>query len=161
VIRNRQVVALPLASRQFLDLAMFSGGVVRPPGGIPRRRNATGRQSGERVGTAQRPQSVPCRRLHVTDEYFNNLVVAPSIDSIEEFNIIEKTSYAPEFGGKSGAVINVITKSGSNQYLDPFVNGAGPRQTGGRPDISRRTECRAAPSLRHASHSNLTEISHG
>ena len=34
-------------------------------------------------------------------------------DAIEEFNI-EKTSYAPEFGGKSGAVINIVSKSGSN-----------------------------------------------
>jgi hypothetical protein len=39
----------------------------------------------------------------ITDEHFNNMVIAPSIDAIEEFNI-EKTSYAPEFGGKSGAV---------------------------------------------------------
>ena len=40
-------------------------------------------------------------------------MIAPSIDAIEEVNI-EKTSYAPEFGGKSGAVINVVSKSGSN-----------------------------------------------
>jgi hypothetical protein len=32
---------------------------------------------------------------------------------VQEFNI-EKTSYTPEFGGKSGAVINVISKAGSN-----------------------------------------------
>ena len=49
----------------------------------------------------------------ITDEHFNNMVIAPSIDAIEEFNIA-KTSYAPEFGGKSGAVINVVSRSGSN-----------------------------------------------
>lgn len=43
------------------------------------------------------------------------MVIAPSVDAIEEVNI-EKTSYAPEFGGKSGAVINVVSKSGSNTY---------------------------------------------
>jgi hypothetical protein len=32
-IQGRQVVALPLEGRQFLDLAMWSPGVVRPPGG--------------------------------------------------------------------------------------------------------------------------------
>jgi hypothetical protein len=51
--------------------------------------------------------------VSVTDQHFNNMVLSPSIDSITEFNIA-KTSYAPEFGGKSGAVINVVTKSGSN-----------------------------------------------
>ena len=49
----------------------------------------------------------------ITDEHFNNMVIAPSIDSIEEVNV-EKTSYAPEFGGKSGAVINVVSRSGAN-----------------------------------------------
>ena len=51
--------------------------------------------------------------MTVTDQHFNNMVVSPSIDSIQEVDI-EKTSYAPEFGGKSGAVINVVTASGSN-----------------------------------------------
>ena len=49
----------------------------------------------------------------ITDEHFNNMVISPSVDAIQEVNI-EKTSYAPEFGGKSGAVINVVTRSGSN-----------------------------------------------
>ena len=50
----------------------------------------------------------------ITDEHFNNMVVAPSIDAIAEVSI-QKTSYAPEFGGKSGAGINVISKSGTTQ----------------------------------------------
>ena len=33
VVQHDEVVSLPLKSRQFLDLAMFSEGVVRPPGG--------------------------------------------------------------------------------------------------------------------------------
>jgi hypothetical protein len=115
VIQNRQVIALPLESRQFLDLAMLSGGVVRPPGGT---RGDAMQQAGNLVNVLGQRSGHNLYLVDgstVTDEYFNNLVVAPSVDSIEEFNI-EKTSYAPEFGGKSGAVINVITKSGSNQF---------------------------------------------
>src|SRR6202035_3730444 len=39
----------------------------------------------------------------------------PSPDATEEF-IIDKTNYDAEFGGKSGGVINVITKSGTDTF---------------------------------------------
>src|SRR6185312_866995 len=51
--------------------------------------------------------------VKVTDEYFNNLVVSPSVDAIQEFKI-QKTMYPAEFGGKASALINVVTKSGTN-----------------------------------------------
>jgi hypothetical protein len=113
VIENRQVNALPLKSRQFLDLAMLSDGVVRPPGGS---RGDAMQQAGTLVnvlGQRSGHNLYLVDGVTVTDEHFNNLVVAPSVDAIEEFNI-EKTSYTAEFGGKSGAVINVVTKSGTN-----------------------------------------------
>ena len=53
--------------------------------------------------------------VKVTDEFFNNLVVSPSVDAIQEFKI-QKTLYPAEFGGKSSALINVVTKSGSNAF---------------------------------------------
>ena len=51
----------------------------------------------------------------VTDELFNNLVINPSVDSIEEFKI-QKSMYPAEFGGKASALINVATKAGSNRF---------------------------------------------
>ncbi len=53
--------------------------------------------------------------MKVTDEYFNNLVINPSVDSIQEFKI-QKTLYAAEFGGKAAALINVATKTGSTKF---------------------------------------------
>ncbi|HXA67258.1 MAG TPA: carboxypeptidase regulatory-like domain-containing protein [Bryobacteraceae bacterium] len=113
VIDHQQVIDLPVKSRQFLDLAMLSPGVVRPPGGT---RGDAMQQAGNLVNVLGQRSGHNLYLLDgvaITDEHFNNLVIAPSIDAIEEFNI-EKTSYAPEFGGKSGAVINVVTRSGSN-----------------------------------------------
>jgi hypothetical protein len=43
------------------------------------------------------------------------ILVYPSIDGIEEFKI-QRNSYGPEYGGASGAQINVVTKSGANQF---------------------------------------------
>jgi len=43
------------------------------------------------------------------------ILTYPSIDGIEEFKI-QRNSYGPEYGGASGAQINLVTKGGSNQY---------------------------------------------
>ncbi len=113
VIGRQQVIDLPVKSRQFLDLAMLSPGVVRPPGGT---RGDAMQQAGNLVnvlGQRSGHNLYLMDGVAITDEHFNNMVIAPSIDAIEEVNI-EKTSYAPEFGGKSGAVINVVSRSGSN-----------------------------------------------
>jgi hypothetical protein len=113
VIGHQQVVDLPVKGRQFLDLAMLSPGVVRPPGGT---RGDAMQQAGSLVnvlGQRSGHNLYLMDGVAITDEHFNNMVIAPSIDAIEEFNI-EKMSYAPEFGGKSGAVINVLSRSGSN-----------------------------------------------
>jgi len=114
VIQRRQIIALPLKTRQFLDLAMLSEGVVRPPGGT---RGDAMQQAGTLVNVLGQRSGHNLYLIDgatVTDEHFNNMVIAPSIEAISEFNI-QKTSYAPEFGGKSGAVINVVTRSGSNE----------------------------------------------
>ena len=114
VIERRQIIALPLKTRQFLDLAMLSEGVVRPPGGT---RGDAMQQAGTLVNVLGQRSGHNLYLIDgatVTDEHFNNMVIAPSIEAISEFNI-QKTSYAPEFGGKSGAVINVVTRSGTNE----------------------------------------------
>lgn len=114
VIDNQTVLQMPLNGRQFLLLAQLTDGVVIPPGGtrgealqqagpLP---NVGGQRSGHNIYLLD--------GVKVTDELFNNLVINPSIDSIEEFKI-QKSLYSAEFGGKASALINVATKSGGNR----------------------------------------------
>ncbi len=113
VIDNRQVQSLPLNGRQFIQLAQLTDGVTLPPGGT----------RGSALGQAGPLPNVYGQRgghniylidgVKVTDEYFNNLVISPSVDAIQEFKI-QKTMYPAEFGGKASALINVVTKSGTN-----------------------------------------------
>jgi hypothetical protein len=113
VIENQQVVQLPLNGRNFLALAQLSDAVVIPPGGtrgealqqagpLP---NVGGQRSGHNIYLLD--------GVKVTDELFNNLVINPSVDSIQEFKI-QKSQYAAEFGGKASALINVATRAGAN-----------------------------------------------
>ena len=113
VIANQQVVQLPLNGRNVLSLAHLSSAVVLPPGGtrgdalqqagpLP---NVGGQRSGHNIYLLDGAK--------VTDELFNNLVINPSIDSIQEVKI-QKSMYPAEFGGKASALINVATRAGSN-----------------------------------------------
>ena len=106
---------LPLNGRQFVQLAQLTDGVTIPPGGT----------RGAALGQAGPLPNVYGQRgghniylidgVKVTDELFNNLVISPSLDAIQEFKI-QKTMYPAEFGGKASALINVVTKSGSNSF---------------------------------------------
>ena len=113
VIGNQQVMSLPLKNREFLELSLLSEGVVNPPGGT---RGDALQQTGKLInilGHRTGHNLFLVDGVSVTDEYFNNVVLNPSPDAVQEFNI-DNTNYNAEFGGKSGGVINVITKSGTN-----------------------------------------------
>lgn len=114
VVDGRRVVDLPINSRQFLQFAQLAPNAVIPPGGtrgaaleqagsLP---NVAGQRSGHNIYLVD--------GVKVTDEYFNNLVISPSLEAIQEFTIRE-SMYPAEFGGKASALINVVTKSGGNR----------------------------------------------
>src|SRR5262249_52505163 len=50
-----------------------------------------------------------------SDQWDNGIAFRPSIDAIEEFKI-EVNNYSAEFGKGAGGQINVVTKSGTNQF---------------------------------------------
>jgi hypothetical protein len=114
-IQQQQVIDLPLKGREFIDLVALTPGVTTPPAGT---RGSALQQTGQTYGIlGQRGghNLYLVDGVSVTDEAFNNLVLSPSVDAVQEVNI-NQTSYDAEFGGKSGGVINVITKSGSNNF---------------------------------------------
>lgn len=44
-----------------------------------------------------------------------NAIINPSLDAIAEIKVLT-SSYSAEFGGRSGALINVVTKSGTREF---------------------------------------------
>ena len=115
VINNQRLAELPLNGRQFVQLTLLSDNVFLTPVGTRGAALAqTGRQvviAGQRVGH----NLYTLDGVSITDQYLNNLVISPSIDALQEFKI-QKSIYSAEFGGKSSANVNAVTKSGTNSY---------------------------------------------
>jgi len=114
-VAQQQILNLPLKGRQFIDLVGTTPGITHAPsgtrGGALQQTGATWGILGQRGGH----NLYLVDGVSVTDEFFNNMVLNPSLDTIQEFNV-NQTSYDAEFGGKSGGVINVITRSGNNRF---------------------------------------------
>ena len=114
-IENQQIVDLPLKDRELLELAILSPGVVNPPGGT---RGDSLQQTGKLInvlGNRTGHNLFLVDGVSVTDEYFNNVALSPSPDATREFNM-DLADYSAEFGGKSGGVVNVVTRSGTNGF---------------------------------------------
>ena len=100
-IEQQQVIDLPLKGRDFIDLVALTPGVTTAPAGT---RGSALQQTGQTYGIlGQRGghNLYLVDGVSVTDEAFNNLVLSPSVDDVQEVNI-NQTSYDAEFGGKSG-----------------------------------------------------------
>ncbi|PYS07712.1 MAG: hypothetical protein DMG15_29510 [Acidobacteria bacterium] len=114
VIDNQRLVDLPLNGRQFVQLTLLSDNVFLTPVGT---RGAALAQTGRQVvigGQRAGHNFYTLDGVSITDEYFNNLVISPSIDALQEFKI-EKSIYSAEFGAKASANVNAVTKSGTNK----------------------------------------------
>ncbi|HEX4748698.1 MAG TPA: carboxypeptidase regulatory-like domain-containing protein [Bryobacteraceae bacterium] len=113
VVNHRDVVELPLNGRDFTQLARIQAGVASSGGG--------GGQQGGEGGVAnfssngQRSSS----NNFLVDGVDNNNYVSgavamqPSIDSIQEFEV-QTNTFAAEYGRNSGAIVNLVTRSGTN-----------------------------------------------
>ena len=57
--------------------------------------------------------------------------IQPTPDSIEEFRVLTNT-FDAEYGRNSGAVVNVVTKSGTNRSMATFTNFSATRRLNAR-----------------------------
>jgi hypothetical protein len=113
VVNRKFVNDLPLVDRNFFNLATLAPGVVETniPGGPPTNFNS----NGSRNSTAD----VLIDGASATNFEQNSGIqvppYTPSVDSVEEFKV-QQSNFTAEFGFAGGTVINVVTRSGSNQF---------------------------------------------
>ncbi|MBL8238877.1 MAG: TonB-dependent receptor [Bryobacterales bacterium] len=113
VIDNQRIVEMPLNGRNYIDLALMSGGAVQSA-------------PGSRIGGFSAGGQRVSQNNYIMDGIDNNSVelaaagrraemVQPSIDAIAEFKV-QTNAYSAEFGRGMGGVVNLTIKSGTNGF---------------------------------------------
>lgn len=117
VIAARAVQELPLNGRNVLNLVALSPGVV-PQG------SAEGSLTGKNVfaggnyqigGGMANQSATYFDGVPVNDSYGNIVALIPSQDAVSEFRV-QTNANSAEFGRYTGGVINLTSKSGSNDF---------------------------------------------
>lgn len=122
LISEKQVTELPLNGRNYAQLALMVPGVspvTQSGAGGAFVSKGTGLDSGVDMSVNGNQSN---SNLWTVDGVNNmdvgsnrTLLVFPSVDSIQEFRV-ERNSFSAEFGQAQGAVVNLITKGGSNEF---------------------------------------------
>ncbi len=119
VVTTRSIQNLPLNIRDPLALVALTPGVVLGPNFGNGGGNDVGRnffKSDFNVGGGRSgSQEILMDGAPDTTPDVNRGVINPPVDSVQEFKV-QAQSYDAQFGRTSGGVVNVITKSGTNEY---------------------------------------------
>ena len=108
---------LPVSDRDFNRLAVLTVGVNYSTPSGPRD-TASGAFAANGVSQYQNNYVLDGTDNNSYDQNVNEgrtFAIEPSLDAIAEFKV-ETNAYSAEFGRDGGAVVNVITKSGTNQF---------------------------------------------
>jgi Carboxypeptidase regulatory-like domain/TonB dependent receptor len=117
VVNRKFVNDLPLVDRNFTNLAYLAPGVTET--NVPGTKNSQGginfNSNGSRNATADVLIDGATASNFDQNSGLNNVLYTPSVDSVEEFKV-QQTNFTAEYGFSAGALINVVTRSGSNQF---------------------------------------------
>ena len=117
VIDRRTVQNVPLNGRYFLDLALLVPASVTPPQGAfsaaPMR--GLGSLAINTAGNREETINYQINGITLNNLTFSSISFQPSINTIQEFKA-ENSTFSAEYGESSGAVVNIATRSGANDF---------------------------------------------
>jgi hypothetical protein len=114
VVNERAVTGLPLSSRDTYQLLQLQPGVTSI-GGTDLFFGSDTAGAVSVNGGRGRTNNFMVNGGDGNDLFVNAPAIQPSPDSIQEFRVLTNTMDA-EYGRNSGSVVNVVTKSGTNQW---------------------------------------------
>ncbi|MGH9514327.1 MAG: carboxypeptidase regulatory-like domain-containing protein [Terriglobales bacterium] len=116
VVDDRTVSELPLNARDTYQFLQLQPGVMSTVGSSNSIAYGSDRAGAVSVnGGRGRANNFSVNGGDANDQFVNLPTVQPSPDSIAEFRVLTNT-FDAEYGRNSGSVVNVITKSGTNDW---------------------------------------------
>jgi hypothetical protein len=123
VVDEQAIESLPILGRNFVDFAELSSGVTpgrenEGGGAFKEPDTGVGQAAAPRLSFAGQPE---LNTMILVDgaqnvQTFTGLPrVTPSQEAVQEFRVLN-TTYSSEYGRGSGGFVNIVTKSGSNDY---------------------------------------------
>ncbi|PYV16012.1 MAG: hypothetical protein DMG07_08605, partial [Acidobacteria bacterium] len=112
VIDNQAIVRLPLNGRNFMQLTMLAPGFVSPPGDL---RSSYQGIAPTANGARSENNNYMLDGTSNTEHWNTDVVTVPPLDSLEQFKL-QTANYSAEYGQGGGAIVNIVTKSGTNRF---------------------------------------------
>ena len=116
VINRRTVQEIPLNGRHFVDLALLIPGSVTPPanGFLTAPLRGQGSFAFNSAGAREDEINFMINGVQMSDMAQNQITFQPTINTIEEFKV-DNSTYGAEYGRNAGAIVNIATRSGTNE----------------------------------------------
>src|SRR5215510_3691343 len=117
VINQKTVQEIPLNGRHFVDLGLLIPGSVTPPqnGFLTAPLRGQGSFAFNTAGAREDTVNFMINGVNLNDMSQNQITFQPSINTVQEFKV-DNSTYSAEYGRNSGAIVNIATRSGSNQF---------------------------------------------
>lgn len=124
VVTEAQIVQLPLNGRNYLQLTTLQAGVLSAGsvsiGSAIDAPNPGGLQSVPSVGGLRiQSNNFLLDGADNNEPGLNVAAAVPAPDTLKEFKVITNM-YSAEFGRSGGSIVNVVTKSGTNEFHGSF-----------------------------------------
>ena len=114
---EKTVQEIPLNGRHFVDLGpMMPGGSTSPQNaGLSAPLRGQGSFSFMTAGNRETSVNFMVNGINLNDLSNSQVTFQPSINTVSEFKV-DNSTFSAEYGRNSGAIVNVATRSGSNQF---------------------------------------------